>query len=222
MEAATGAVHAPAYRDRVRRRTAARRLGARFGNVAGMSVSHQTVTLARGKHTSPRAGACVMELASMLAGEEFTDRPASVCPVVGAFLRAYNDAVDDRRRQDLYGYASAAVGTRASAAVTRRRAQRCLDELRALRRWPLGTLTAPRALPDSVPAMERLAARLAREIHRSGIGSHGRAMRVADALIGMAEEPADAQALASWSAARHADAPRTSAVGIEEDGSQRL
>jgi hypothetical protein len=150
-----------------------------------MSVSHQTVTLARGKHTSPRGGACVMELASMLAGEEFTDRPASVCPVVGAFLRAYNDAVDDRRRQDLYGCAAAAVGTRASAAVTRRRAQRCLDELRALRRWPLATLTAPRALPESVPGMERVAGRLARELNRSGIGSHARALRIADALIAM-------------------------------------
>src|SRR3954465_11794258 len=135
-----------------------------------MSVSHPTGALTRGKHASPRSGACVMELASMLAGEPFTDRPGSVCPVVAAFLRSYNDAVDDRRRQDLYPYAAAApprrqalyryaaaaVGTRAPAAVMRRRAQRCLDELRALRRWPLGTLTAPRGLPESGPPMGRL------------------------------------------------------------------
>ena len=135
MEAATGAVRAPAYRAVVRRRTASLRGAARFGKVEAMSVSHshQTVTLARGKHTSPRAGACVMELASMLAGEDFTDRPASVCPVIAAFLRAYNDAIDDRRRQDLYRYASAAVGTQASTAVTRARARRCVEELRALR-----------------------------------------------------------------------------------------
>ena len=156
-----------------------------------MNVSHQTVSLARGKHTSPRGGACVMELASMLAGEQFSDRPASVCPVVAAFLRAYNDAVDDRRRQDLYRYAAAAVGTRASAAVTRRRAQRCLDELRALRRWPL---IAPRALPDSLPGMERVAGRLARELNRSGIGSHARALRIADALIATDAEPHPAAA----------------------------
>jgi hypothetical protein len=155
-----------------------------------MSVSHQTVTLARGKHPSPAAGACVMELASMLAGEPFTDRPASVCPVIGAFLRSYNDAIDDRRRQDLYRYASAAVGSRASAEVTRRRAERCLDELRALRRWPLGTLVAPRTLPDSLPAMERIAGRLARELHRSGIGSHARAQRIADVMLAMGPEPA--------------------------------
>jgi hypothetical protein len=148
-----------------------------------MSVSHQTVTLARGKHRSPRSGACVMELASMLAGEPFTDRPAGVCPIVGAFLRAYNDAVDDDRRQDLYAYAAAAVGTRAPWPVTRRRAERCRAELRSVRHGPLGALTVPRALPASLPALERLAARVARELHRAGAGGHARALRLADELV---------------------------------------
>jgi hypothetical protein len=130
-----------------------------------------------------------MELASMLAGEPFTDRPESVCPVVAAFLRAYNDAIDDRRRHDLYRYAATAVGTRASATVTRRRAQRCLEELRAQRRWPFGTLATPRAVPSSVPGMERLAGHLAREVQRSGIGGHSRALRIADALIAIGAEP---------------------------------
>src|SRR5918912_2053723 len=73
--------------------------------------SFQTVKLARGKHSSPRHGACVMELASMLAGERFTDRPRAVSPVIAALMRGYNDLVDDRRRQDLVCYASEAVGT---------------------------------------------------------------------------------------------------------------
>jgi predicted methyltransferase len=64
-----------------------------------------------------------MELASMLAGEPFTDHPASVCPVIGSFLRAYNDTIDDRRRQDLYAYASIIVGSRTSVDVQRRRAE---------------------------------------------------------------------------------------------------
>jgi hypothetical protein len=37
-------------------------------------VSHQTIKLSKGKHRAPEDGACVMELASMLAGESFTDR----------------------------------------------------------------------------------------------------------------------------------------------------
>jgi hypothetical protein len=65
-----------------------------------------------------------MELASMLAGEPFSDHPPSVCPVVGSFLRAYNDAIDDRRRQDLYAYAAKVVGSRASSAVEHARGER--------------------------------------------------------------------------------------------------
>jgi hypothetical protein len=83
--------------------------------------SYQTIRLSRGTHKSPDDGACVMELASMLAEEPFTDHPKSVCPVIGSFLRDYNDSVSDERRQDLYGYAAAAVGTRGCTAVQRAR-----------------------------------------------------------------------------------------------------
>ena len=75
------------------------------------SISHQTVRLTRGRHQGPDQGACVMELASMLAGEPFSDHPSSTCPVIGAFLRAYNDGLPDDRRQDLYEYAAKVVGT---------------------------------------------------------------------------------------------------------------
>jgi hypothetical protein len=90
-------------------------------------VTHQTIKLSKGKHASPDDGACVMELASMLAGEPFSDHPASVCPVIGSFLRAYNDSIDDDRRQDLYAYAAQVVGSRASINVQRERAERLAD-----------------------------------------------------------------------------------------------
>ena len=64
-------------------------------------ISYQTITLSRGKHVSPEDGACAMELASMLAGEPFNDHPQSVCPVIGSFLRAYNDRIDDTDRLPL-------------------------------------------------------------------------------------------------------------------------
>ena len=69
-------------------------------------VSHQTIKLSRGRHSSAEHGACVMELASMLAGEGFSDHPRSVSRPIASFLRGYNDLVDDRRREDLYGYAA--------------------------------------------------------------------------------------------------------------------
>ncbi len=77
-----------------------------------MPASHQNIRLDRGKHAAPEEGACVMELASMLAGERFSDSPRAVCPVLATVLRGYNDGIDDVRRQHLYRYAAAAVGTR--------------------------------------------------------------------------------------------------------------
>src|SRR4051794_8202388 len=72
---------------------------------------HQTVRLARGRHAGPSGGTCVMELASLLAGEPFSDRPASACPVIGGLLRAYNDSLDDDRRPRLYGMAADLVAS---------------------------------------------------------------------------------------------------------------
>jgi hypothetical protein len=109
-------------------------------------ATYQTVKLSKGKHISPEDGACVMELASMLAGEPFSDHPACACPVIGSFLRAYNDSLDDDRRQDLYAFASKIVGSRSSGAVQRARAERLAQwetELRR-RRW------ARRMLPERV------------------------------------------------------------------------
>src|SRR3954465_12972486 len=68
-----------------------------------------------------------MELSSMLAGEQFTDRPACVCPVLAEFLRTYNDEIDDRRRRDLFPYASLAVGTHGHPSTERLRANMCLN-----------------------------------------------------------------------------------------------
>jgi hypothetical protein len=79
----------------------------------------KTVRLRRGRHASPHDGACVMELASMLAGESFSDHPACVCPVIAAFLRVYNDGLTDRHRGELLPYATLTIGTRSSRAVRR-------------------------------------------------------------------------------------------------------
>jgi hypothetical protein len=132
-------------------------------------VNYQTVRLAAGKHDEPTDGVCVMELASMIAGEPFTDHPRSVCPVIGAFLRAYNDAIDDRRRQDLYRLAALAVGTRDSWVMERRRAERCrewAEQVWSGRSWPL-RLLGRRALALHVEVK-------APSIARSAVGAIGR------------------------------------------------
>jgi hypothetical protein len=92
-----------------------------------MDPNAMTVRLARGKHASPESGACVMELASMLSGEPFCDHPRSVCPVIAAFLRVYNDELCDHDRPALLAYASSTIGTSGG---------------RSLRRWRHGRLLA--------------------------------------------------------------------------------
>lgn len=106
------------------------------------AFTHQTVRLAPGSHARPEDGACVMELASMLAGERFSDRPRAVCPAIGMFLRHYNDRVDEQRRQDLYEIAALVVGTAGGRRMTRQRRRACADALAAAQgrrrslRWP--------------------------------------------------------------------------------------
>ena len=111
-------------------------------------VSHQTIELGSGRHRRPEDGACVMELASMLADEPFNHRPESVCPVIAGFLRSYNDHVDPERRQELYRYAARAVGTRSDAATERVRGEMCL-------RWARETCDPP---PLRVRILHRLLA----------------------------------------------------------------
>lgn len=67
----------------------------------------------------------------MLAHEPFSDHPRSVCPVIAAFLRSYNDHVDPGRRQDLYELAARAVGTPGGGTLERVRADRCMKWARA-------------------------------------------------------------------------------------------
>jgi hypothetical protein len=121
-----------------------------------------------------------MELASMLAAEPFSDHPRSVCPVIAAFLRAYNDGLPDDRRQDLYGYAAKVVGTASGRRVRRARARRTLhwfaSEIPGARRpswmslmlagWTLGSVG-------------RAAARAA----RSSMTTHESVLRMLDELV---------------------------------------
>ena len=156
------------------------------------AVSHQTIKLAKGKHSSPSSGACVMELASMLAGEPYTDHPTSVSPAIAGFLRAYNDSVDDIRRQDLYAYAAKVVGSRAAPAVElarSRRLQQWAKDLGRARGWARfvlsGRLPAPYLHEPVDP--ESAGARAAKSIHRHTDQTHTAVLALLDELVGMGD-----------------------------------
>ena len=69
----------------------------------------------------------MVELASMIGGEQFSDRPTCVCPVIGAFLRSWNDGVGYADRQRLEPYASVVVGTGGHRRISRMRRDICLS-----------------------------------------------------------------------------------------------
>jgi hypothetical protein len=58
-------------------------------------------SLSPGRHRNPKRGACFMEMASLLAGERWSDHPACTHPVLAAVARTVNDLVGDRHRQRL-------------------------------------------------------------------------------------------------------------------------
>jgi len=154
-------------------------------------ATHQTVRLARGKHTSPEHGACVMELASMLAGERFSDHPDCVCPVIGGFLREYNDRLDDDRRQDLYAYAARIVGSRAPARTENARVARLGEWAREMRSPGWRERLLPRLFRSIdvglTPAMEPMGPRAARVIRKHTAESHAAVLALIDDLLAIGE-----------------------------------
>ena len=76
-----------------------------------MSAPDFLPVLSRGAHTSPKAGACAMEYVSFLAGEEWSDSPACVHPVIAAMARSVNDRLGDEERQTLLPLLARTMGT---------------------------------------------------------------------------------------------------------------
>jgi hypothetical protein len=158
------------------------------------AVNHQTIKLSKGKHTSPERGACVMELASMLAGERFTDHPRSVSRVIAAFLRGYNDLVDHERRQDLYRYAALCVGTTDGDTVEEARVERLLRWSDG-RRSRVGLMLWFARLRRSCSRTSRIgpegAANYALRTLVRTDASHSDALRLVDDLIGLGKSDLD-------------------------------
>ncbi len=66
--------------------------------------------LSRGRHRNARRGACFMELASVLAGERWSDHPPCTHPLLGQLARQVNDAISDEGRRGLPPLIPSVVG----------------------------------------------------------------------------------------------------------------
>jgi hypothetical protein len=107
------------------------------------AVRPTSVRLEAGSHRSPADGVCIVELASIIGGEPFSDNPRCVDRVVAAFLRAWNDRAGYADRQRLYPYASHVVGTGGYRRTSRIRRDLCLSWAGAeLDRGPLRRVAA--------------------------------------------------------------------------------
>ena len=85
--------------------------------------------------------------------EPFSDQPRSVSSAIGSFLRCYNDAIDDRRRQDLRECAEKVIGSNGPAEVELARAMRLASWAAALQTpwWTRFLPTRLRRAVDSEP-----------------------------------------------------------------------
>ena len=80
-------------------------------------------TLSQGGHGSKEEGMCAMEAVSYFTGEEWSDAPRCVDPMIAGIMRRWNDVLPDAERTRLLlPYLTMVVGTRSTAdGIERRR-----------------------------------------------------------------------------------------------------
>jgi hypothetical protein len=88
----------------------------------------ETKPLLVGGH-DPDGQMCVMEMVAYVANEPWSDHPACVSPVLGAFLRAWNDGLGDEDRQKLKPYVLRVMDTAGDPEADERRAWMATDWL---------------------------------------------------------------------------------------------
>jgi hypothetical protein len=157
-----------------------------------------TLVLHQGGHT-PDSTFCVMEAVAFVSGEKWSDHPKCASVVIGAFLRAWNDGMNDQDRQMLKPLIPRLVGTRGTAAQELRRAWMAVD-------W-LARVQAPAWL-EMTPSLR----------------GHADALHCLDEIDGAkAARAAQPRLAAAWAAARDAawaaagDAARAAAWDAARD-----
>jgi hypothetical protein len=160
------------------------------------------ITLDEGGHQPNDGAYCVMELAAYLAHEPWSDHPACVSPAIAAFLRSWNDTVDNDFRQKLKPYALRVIGTATNAGDEQTRAWMATD-------WLVRTMTPAwldlAGLTAQAAELRALQPLTSDEIAIGVQDLLERVQRDADAAWSAARSAARSAAWsAAWSAARSA------------------
>ncbi len=114
----------------------------------------EIVNLDVGAHHNFSAGACMLEAVAYVTRSPWSDHPDCVCPVLGAFLRAWNDGLPDEQRNSiLLPLIPRVINTRGSEKLAERRALMAAD-------WLVRTHTPAwlrlAGLTDQAAALENL------------------------------------------------------------------
>ena len=118
--------------------------------------------------------------------------------MIASFLRAYNDSIDDGRRQDLCGFASRVLGSRASEEIHRARVELLAawtrDYARAQQtRW-FRFFHRSEKLPRR---MDHVGPYIVREIPKHTDETHANVLALVDELLGVGESRATPDARAT-------------------------
>ena len=162
----------------------------------------EALQLESGGHDAPNNGlfhACVMEAVAYIAGDPWSDHPECASPVLGAFLRSWNDSLADVDRQMLKPLIPRLVGTKESAKIEQKRAWMATDWL-ARECAPAFLRLA--GLTDHAEALEGLAALTTT---KRAVKAQPTLAAAGDAAWAAAGDAAGAAArAAAWDAARAA------------------
>jgi hypothetical protein len=203
-----------------------------MSGIAAHSSAAPWFPLRRGRHHSRADGVCLTEAVAWMAGEPHTDRPASLCPVLGAWGRAWNDRLpnDETRTRLLGPLVPQLVSSRSSAEIEKRRSILAFDwlirsytaawlecrlELRdhAADLRALGEIASDRDLPNVQRILSRARDRASvswdDERLRRRDAAEGRHQTARAWLQGTYAAAWDAASASGWDAARDAaDRPR--------------
>ena len=131
--------------------------------------------LSRGRHAATGSGVCLMEFTALLAGDDLTDRPRSVHPLVSAVARVVNDSVSDAVRDDLLSRGPLSLCTATDDAGTADRITLTVIEA-----------ALPVALPIWAPRLRRERRRILSRRGRTQDPVTPRRMRSAEKTVTMA------------------------------------
>ena len=193
-----------------------------------MTLDLDTLVLDGGSHSPGSDRMCVMEAVALLAGEGWTDHPACASPVIGAFLRSWNDSLPDDERQHLKQYIPRLVGSKGTDEQETDRAWLATDWLIRVQApaWlrlagmadQADLLAAmqpvnPETCPSIMPALKAVRSDAAAARDAAGAAAWAAAWAAARDAAGAAAR--DAARAAARAAARDALAPTKEALQVE-------